>query len=1351
MSTDKNLSAEDMEFKAFVTSMQEGGKFLRRYTKHTETQQPEANNEHIEENKIPEHMAKPKSKLKKKPKQEGTDILKIKNKKPVTGLYYDNTLDDNQVPSILIEPDYSVLKSLDAGIFYESLFNNLKYNLMLNLKSFLGRYIFFKNDELEGFGKIIQINGKIITIVKLEEFKEANQISFDIEFKKNIEIYLTEYVFSYNQQLYLIISRLKGERFVPLLEVFNGEKIFTGLELQDNLKLKQARLECKNLIASDNFNITDENLTIFAFNVNNAYCEFLKRTVWLAISPSDVGNYLRYEAEIENKIYLILNFNKDLNIVYLKNYLDGKCSWKAVNDIKVNFLKGRAVGKSLSPFKPSISPHFYKEIRFENLEKIEIKNNINNIIFSREIYESIIPEIECKKCTYKIDRYEYNICKFCNNAYHRQCLETSEQAVINNSWLCKTCRPCSNCHSNDDSFIRKFCTDCSKCYHLECLNPYIQQLYSVTSNVFRCEDCIQCEQCDIKVSDFINELKTSTVTWSNDLKICSTCEKRFELKEFCPICNKLWKENAEGSMVQCSCKLWVHKDCDRILTDTYFYKLAKTTYNCPDCRTGKKLRELKNILFEYIKYDKLQYFYNPVDIKVAKNYDKIIKTPMCFKFIEDKLKTSYYLEEPQEFVDDLKLIFENAKLYNMPNTKVHKEADALLQLYNKRVEKDALKLNQYSLEYFLFEYNDRNKKLKSEHLYKHLEEIIKSKFSNRPMRAQQITHIQNKLNEYSLIWPFAKDFLEKFNNSIENNSVNNFDTISMQSEITITGSIKNNIPTSNTNNYMLIKNNHDDENITDNKLNNDMSVSNDYDKDSIKHPNSSDISNPVNEEFLDTRIKVENYEDDQMIIDYENTLSGEERSAEGVRAEEQVKTDILKITVPINHELNESLGRCKELEISEKEAEIIQLKNDHHNKPHIHIKDNKKKQNKIVKTSDFQQELDCYNSNFEINKKSLKSSQNVSNKESHKQISIKMEINENPVENALALEEEEDNVHKAFELARGKDTRLSQLYLSKIKAYYNDKAIFDTYADLVNSFIALKNEKRCKKSTTNIRDEEAKQRKLSLEESSSYEAEPAVQQYLKKKKGRPKIKQDDNLITEKPVKAIKKEPQSIKKQISEANMLATQASGLTKKGSNAMTASNENRLKTEIELYDENINTKSQLPLPAFIYFSDTSLIYEINCYLCGSFDDNHLMLTCSLCFENFHTYCVSSSDMLSENVEAIKNYNWKCQNCKFCETCHTNGNEQVLLYCDSCDRAIHTYCLRIPLDVVPINGWKCLDCFKCFNCGTHEYYNQTTFKPVKGKDYSRFTRNFNHCYECGLKIFYLSMCSKCNISVNNF
>jgi hypothetical protein len=50
---------------------------------------------------------------------------------------------------------------------------------------------------------------------------------------------------------------------------------------------------------------------------------------------------------------------------------------------------------------------------------------------------------------------------------------------------------------------------------------------------------------------------------------------------------------------------------------------------------------------------------------------------MCFAYIRDRAKTSYYLKDPMALRKDISLIFDNAMKFNLPKHKVHKEASRL--------------------------------------------------------------------------------------------------------------------------------------------------------------------------------------------------------------------------------------------------------------------------------------------------------------------------------------------------------------------------------------------------------------------------------------------------------------------------------------------------------------------------------------------------------------------------------------------------------------------------------------------------------------------------------------------------
>ena len=46
-----------------------------------------------------------------------------------------------------------------------------------------------------------------------------------------------------------------------------------------------------------------------------------------------------------------------------------------------------------------------------------------------------------------------------------------------------------------------------------------------------------------------------------------------------------------------------------------------------------------------------------------------------------------------------------------------------------------------------------------------------------------------------------------------------------------------------------------------------------------------------------------------------------------------------------------------------------------------------------------------------------------------------------------------------------------------------------------------------------------------------------------------------------------------------------------------------------------------------------------------------------------------------------------------FCEVCHAGDYDELMLLCDGCDDAYHTYCLNPPLTEIPPGDWRCPQC----------------------------------------------------------
>ncbi|OEH79599.1 phd-finger domain-containing protein [Cyclospora cayetanensis] len=78
----------------------------------------------------------------------------------------------------------------------------------------------------------------------------------------------------------------------------------------------------------------------------------------------------------------------------------------------------------------------------------------------------------------------------------------------------------------------------------------------------------------------------------------------------------------------------------------------------------------------------------------------------------------------------------------------------------------------------------------------------------------------------------------------------------------------------------------------------------------------------------------------------------------------------------------------------------------------------------------------------------------------------------------------------------------------------------------------------------------------------------------------------------------------------------------------------------------------------------------------CRNDSDLKGLLICSKCRRCFHASCCEPP----LNFDMVTRFPWQCADCKICEICLSNKNEETMLICDACDRAFHMECLSPPV-----------------------------------------------------------------------
>ena len=89
-------------------------------------------------------------------------------------------------------------------------------------------------------------------------------------------------------------------------------------------------------------------------------------------------------------------------------------------------------------------------------------------------------------------------------------------------------------------------------------------------------------------------------------------------------------------------------------------------------------RTCKDIIQNLMSTENSYFFFKPVDPEAdgAPDYFSIVMKPMCFYKVQEKLDNNEY-KTPNEFIEDVRLIWQNAKLYNHPSHLIYKTANIL--------------------------------------------------------------------------------------------------------------------------------------------------------------------------------------------------------------------------------------------------------------------------------------------------------------------------------------------------------------------------------------------------------------------------------------------------------------------------------------------------------------------------------------------------------------------------------------------------------------------------------------------------------------------------------------------------
>ncbi|XP_060578958.1 uncharacterized protein LOC132735935 isoform X2 [Ruditapes philippinarum] len=104
----------------------------------------------------------------------------------------------------------------------------------------------------------------------------------------------------------------------------------------------------------------------------------------------------------------------------------------------------------------------------------------------------------------------------------------------------------------------------------------------------------------------------------------------------------------------------------------------------------------------------------------------------------------------------------------------------------------------------------------------------------------------------------------------------------------------------------------------------------------------------------------------------------------------------------------------------------------------------------------------------------------------------------------------------------------------------------------------------------------------------------------------------------------------------------------------------------------------------------------EITCDFCSCTAQSNRegkqepLLTCKDCSAKVHPSCMDYSEELAERA---LNSPWQCMDCKTCCICDGSENDDLILFCDACDKGFHMTCHTPAVTNKPKGSWVCTPC----------------------------------------------------------
>nr|CAD7457702.1 unnamed protein product [Timema tahoe] len=311
----------------------------------------------------------------------------------------------------------------------------------------------------------------------------------------------------------------------------------------------------------------------------------------------------------------------------------------------------------------------------------------------------------CRICRGRRDPENMLLCDGCNKGHHLYCLKPKLSKIPAGDWFCHKCRPKDKVRTpkksrrlfseesdqeeiaEDKSVVTcskcgfegrlAHCEGCSRYFHKKCIVPYLKKIHKH----WMCTDCVPKESSP--KSSKRKVISGAVESPEPKQRRCSASAAVLNISKYAKQLQRSDSWNDDGAI----------NDEDDDYEDEEMQPSRRSHRRSQVLDQSLPLDNaiLQDLLMELIHHKDAWPFLRPVQKAQVPDYHLIIKRPMDFGRIKNKLNMLVYVHN-SEFIADTLLVFENCQMYNQSEAEEYKAGARMSRFFRKRCRQLGLQI-----------------------------------------------------------------------------------------------------------------------------------------------------------------------------------------------------------------------------------------------------------------------------------------------------------------------------------------------------------------------------------------------------------------------------------------------------------------------------------------------------------------------------------------------------------------------------------------------------------------------------------------------------------------------------------